>query len=100
MHELLRRFIFIGSADMRLSPSHISLYAAILSMACENGGHNPVAVYSRQLMRRSKISGPATYHRCLKDLQASGYIEYEPSFDKYRCSLIYLRPLNPALVPV
>jgi len=30
-----------------------------------------------------------TYHKCVKDLNAYGYIRYEPSFNKNKGSKIY-----------
>lgn len=41
-------------------------------------------------MRISKISSLATYHRCLKLLDAHGYIKYEPSFNPYKGSYVFL----------
>jgi hypothetical protein len=32
----------------------------------------------------------ATYHKCLKNLHALGYIKYEPSFNPYKGSHVYL----------
>ena len=35
------------------------------------------------MMRGSKIASTATYHKCIKDLQRLGYLEYKPSFNPY-----------------
>lgn len=32
-------------------------------------------------MHLSKINAKTTYHKCVKQLQLTGYIKYEPSFD-------------------
>jgi len=40
-------------------------------------------------MKIAKISSAMTYHKCVKDLNAYGYIRYEPSFNKNRGSKIY-----------
>lgn len=36
-----------------------------------------------ELMKRSKITGRTTYQRCLRELQAAGYIRYEPTFNRF-----------------
>ena len=42
------------------------------------------------MMRLSKISALGTYHKCIKQLQDFGYIEYLPSFNPYKGSLVNL----------
>jgi hypothetical protein len=34
-------------------------------------------------MKGSKIASNATYHKCIKDLQRLGYLDYNPSFNPY-----------------
>ncbi len=41
-------------------------------------------------MEVSKISGLATYHKCIKDLNDFGYIKYNPSYDPAISSQAYL----------
>jgi hypothetical protein len=41
-------------------------------------------------MRISKISAKATYHKCIKDLHNFGYIQYIPSYNPFKGSLVYL----------
>jgi hypothetical protein len=41
-------------------------------------------------MATSGIRSPATYHKCLKELIATEYIMYEPSFDKHIASRVTL----------
>jgi len=38
----------------------------------------------------AKISGLATYHKCMGDLNEFGYIEYKRSFNPAVSSLVYL----------
>ena len=42
------------------------------------------------MMKLSKIAAYGTYHKCIKDLQDFGYIEYLPSFNPYKGSLVIL----------
>ncbi len=41
-------------------------------------------------MEVAKISGLATYHKCIKDLHDYGYIQYEPSYNPAVSSQVYL----------
>ncbi len=41
-------------------------------------------------MRVSKICSNATYHKCIKELNEYGYLEYFPSFNPYKGSLVNL----------
>lgn len=78
------------SKDSRLNPTHVSLYMAIFQFW--NAGHfrNPVTISRQELMKISKISAKATYHKCIKDLHNFGYIQYFPSFNPFKGSLVYL----------
>lgn len=50
-----------------------------------NGGSTWSGIY-----KIAKIGGYATYHKCIKDLQAYGYIQYLPSYHPALGSLVYL----------
>lgn len=66
--------------DRRIIISHISLFAAICQCWKNCGCIHPVPVKRRELMRLSKISSFATYHKCIKELHEIGYIRYEPFY--------------------
>jgi hypothetical protein len=51
-------------------------------------------------MRISKISSKATYHKCLKNLHALGYIEYQPSYNPFRGSHVILFNFADELKPL
>lgn len=42
------------------------------------------------MMKGSKISSNATYHRCIKELQRLGYLDYIPSFNPHSGTLVTL----------
>jgi hypothetical protein len=46
-----------------------------------NGFRNPVSIYRKRVMEVAKISGLATFHKCIKDLHGFGYIQYLPSYN-------------------
>ena len=76
--------------DVRISTTHISLYMALLKLWNESGGSNPIRVFSRAVMPICKISGIATYHKCIRELHDYGYIKYTPSFYRFSGSMVFL----------
>lgn len=78
------------ATDNRLNPTHVSLYMAIFQFWNAERFQNPVSISRQELMRISKISAKATYHKCIKDLHTYGYIQYLPSFNPFKGSLVYL----------
>jgi hypothetical protein len=46
-------------------------------------------VTRKTVMGFSKIASTATYHKCMKDLDAYGYVSYHPSFHPVKGSLVY-----------
>ena len=82
------------AADNRLNPTHVSLYMAIFQFWNSGRFQNPVSISRQELMRISKISAKATYHKCIKDLHNYGYIQYLPSFNPFKGSLVYLFDLQ------
>lgn len=75
--------------DGRISITHIGIYAALLEYLAQMGYNNPIVAFSYDIMKIAKISSAMTYHKCVKDLNAYGYIRYEPSFNKNKGSKIY-----------
>ena len=76
--------------DERLNPTHISLYIALFQFWNLNHFQNPISISRNEMMKLSKISAFGTYHKCIKELQIFGYIEYIPSFNPYKGSLVNL----------
>ena len=82
------------SSDERLTMAHLCIYNAILQCWNENDFSNPVKITRREIMRLSKVKSKTTYHKCIRDLQAFGYINYEPSF-KPQGSSVYILTYEP-----
>lgn len=85
--------------DHTLNPTHISLYIALFQFWNCNRFRNPISISRDEVMRISKISSKATYHKCLKNLHALGYIQYEPSYNPYKGSLVHLFNFSENLKP-
>ena len=67
------------SDDKRLSAYHISLYVALFQLWNINRFSNPLLIIRSEVMQISRISSKSTYHRCVRELESFGYIEYQPS---------------------
>lgn len=76
--------------DKNLNPTHISLYIALFQFWNCNRFKNPISISRDEVMRISKISSKATYHKCLKNLHTLGYIKYEPSYNPFRGSQVIM----------
>ncbi|MDR6941352.1 hypothetical protein [Mucilaginibacter pocheonensis] len=83
------RFLQKASDDKRLLPSHISLFMAMFYYSPDKPGDH-FQVSRKKLMRFSRIKSVATYHKCIRELVAYGYIDYQPSYDPYRASSVAL----------
>lgn len=91
--NILSGFLGKAARDSRLLPTHISLYIAMLSMWEQNRFSIPFRITRKELMYLSKLASTATYHKCLKELVRYGYVNYEPSYNHYRGSQIFLTSL-------
>ena len=76
--------------EKSINPTHISLYITIFQYWNVNRFKNPIIVTRFEMMKGSKISSNATYHRCIKELQRLGYLEYIPSFNPHSGTLVTL----------
>lgn len=86
----LTGFFDLVVKDERLNPTHISLYISLFQYWNVNRFQNPISISRSEIMRISKISAKATYHKCMKDLHQFGYIRYDPSYNPFRGSLVHL----------
>ena len=85
--------------DQTLNPTHISLYIALFQFWNCNRFKNPISISRDEVMRISKISSKATYHKCLKNLHSLGYINYQPSYNPFRGSHVVLFNFSEDLKP-
>jgi len=76
--------------DKRLSVCHCSIYIALILLWNKNEQANPFPVSRKMIMELAHIQSIVTYHKCLRQLEAYGYIRYNPSYSYYKRSSIYL----------
>ena len=86
----LNSFWEIADADSRLSPFHLSIYNALFRCWNLNYFKNPVSINRDEVMKMAKIGSVTTYIKCIKELHEWQYIYYEPSYNRYKGSLIHL----------
>ncbi|WP_026726292.1 transcriptional regulator [Flavobacterium sasangense] len=86
--------------DRTLNPTHVSLYIALFQFWNCNRFKNPISINRDEVMRISKISSKATYHKCLKNLHSLGYINYQPSYNPFKGSHVILFNFSDDLKPV
>jgi hypothetical protein len=75
--------------DGRISCTHIGVYASLVHCRVKNSCANPIRVFSHEVMKLAKISSPATYFKCINDLNDYGYIIYKRSYNRKAASKIY-----------
>ena len=88
------------TGDKALNPTHISLYMSLFQFWNCNRFKNPISISRDEVMRISKISSKATYHKCLKALHSQGYIKYEPSYNPFKGSHVFLFNFSDELKPL
>ena len=84
LNAAFEKFFF----DDRLNPTHISLYMALFQEWNSSRFADEFYVNRRDLMRVAKIGSKSTYHRCITELDAWGYLSYFPSNNPYKGSKI------------
>ncbi|MEO8234610.1 MAG: transcriptional regulator [Flavobacterium sp.] len=86
-------FIRIASEET-IYPTHISLYLALFQSWNINRFKNPIAISRDEMMKTSRIASKATYHKCIKELQSMGFIDYLPSYNPYSGSEVIIHDLS------
>ncbi len=76
------------SLDDRLSTVHLGLYYSLFHQWNLAKFQNPISICRSELMKTSKVGSANTYTRCLRELNDWGYIDYKPSNNPCRGSLV------------
>jgi len=76
--------------DNRLSSTHVSLYMALFQFWNANRFNNPVSISRGEVMKFAKIGSCHTYYKCMRALDAFGYLKYYPSHNPLEGSLIHM----------
>ncbi|MFT3701362.1 MAG: hypothetical protein QM802_03290 [Agriterribacter sp.] len=87
-------FLELAKEEPQLGPTHISLYLSIVFVCYQQGEDIRGTAKRKCLMNHAKIFSVSTYHKCMKELCALGYVRYKPSFDPLKGSIIWLRKIS------
>ncbi|MES2328225.1 MAG: hypothetical protein V4539_01395 [Bacteroidota bacterium] len=92
--KALRDFYSVIADNARIGASHISVYVALLTRARDSPDGNVVMImiHRIEIIKIAKVSR-RTYNKCMRDLEESGYIKYEPSSDPATLSKVWLNKL-------
>lgn len=85
---MINTFIKNAEKDPRLSPSHISVFIALIFQWERTGQVKKFRVFSYDVMPMAKVSSRSTYFKCVGDLNDAGYLRYQPSKYKHEASSI------------
>lgn len=77
--------------DGRVNVWHLGLYMVFLYLWNQNNRQNPITISRRRVMKLARFKSTATYHKCIKDLIAFGYIDYHPTYDYYQGTRVFLK---------
>lgn len=83
------KLLRVMSKDDRLNATHLSLFTGLFVHWQRSGFTSPFAITRKAMMAFSKIASIATYHKCIKELDEYGYINYRPSYHPKQGSQIY-----------
>ena len=89
--EQLSFFIDRVASDVRLRPTHTSLYLALCHAWSTSQFAEAFHVSRRRLMFAAHIQSTATYHKVIGDLKAFGYLDYWPSYHPVKGSRVRLK---------
>ena len=88
--ECIGRLCTALTKDHRLHPYHLAIYLALLHVWQEQCCGMPFRISRAEVMKASKIRAVTTYHKHMKELEAFGFIVYEPSFHPQLASSVTL----------
>ena len=81
LDDLVEKFYDLIEEDPMIGPGHICLFISLCHISSRNKSVGEVSFRRAELMKLSKISGIATYHKYIKELAEGGYIKYKPSYN-------------------
>jgi hypothetical protein len=87
---IINGFYKKADGDQKISPTHISIYMALIHLSLSKRLKNPLVINRLEIMKRAKVNSRNTFGKCLHELHLYGYIDYRPSF-KPGCTEINIR---------
>lgn len=88
--NIFKPYLLSFSKDERITVWHIAVIFGVIQLATNGSTRSPIYISRKKVMQLSHINSIVTYHKCIKDLQQYGYIEYIPSYHPAFGSKVYL----------
>jgi len=88
--NIYKSFLLAVSKDNRLTVWHMAALFGIIQLSAGNDIKAPIYISRKKVMELSHINNFVTYHKCIKELQQLGYIEYFPSYHPAIGSKVYI----------
>ena len=88
--ELLKKFLIYTIDDKRVNLWHICIYAALVYYWEERGHKNPFCITRREIMTLSHVHSLPTYHKYMNEIIEFGFANYQPSYNPFLGSLVWL----------
>lgn len=88
MEDLLADFMKAIRKDPRVCLAHIGVFSVLLNIREEYEGAWTFPINREVIMEAAKISSTATYAKIIRQLHEYGYINYQPTFNKMKQSMV------------
>lgn len=89
--NIFQTYLLSFSNDSRISVWHLGVMFGIINMATTMNIKAPIFISRSKIMKLAHIGSIVTYHKCIKELQEFGYIDYLPSYHPAIGSKVYLK---------
>lgn len=97
--NVFKTYLKILVQDERITVWHMAMIFGIMQLATSVDLHAPIYISRKKVMQLSHINNFMTYHKCIKELQQFGYIDYCPSYHPaYGSKVHLLKKQNNAIV--
>lgn len=74
----------------RLTAHHVAMYYALFYYWNLSRFRIPMPVARDDIMKLARIGSKKTYHRCIQELDAWGYLQYEPTHDNQSRTTVHM----------
>lgn len=78
----LSEFLLAIGKDPRIGPVHIALFTVLFNRWVSEQYPDAIRIVSYEVMPLAKIASKVTFHKTIKELNAYGYLEYRPCFNR------------------
>jgi hypothetical protein len=91
--NVFKGFLVSLIKDERITVWHLGIILGIIQLA-GNDIESPIFISRKLVMGLGHINNIGTYHKCIKELKAFGYIRYFPSFHPGIRTTVYLLQIS------